>query len=906
MGKFIHLVIFMLCNVVVLHAQNSIKGQIVNTENEPLSQVTVRVSNPSLVVSSNDSGYFEFTIPQSYKEVLLHFDLLGMSPITEKVALPATHELMIVMETASLTLNAVDIVYKAESGESNSSIVINKQAIEQTQAFSLIDVINTMPGKSTVAPNLHQAQTLTLRGYSGNQSGLSQYNNNNSMGVAIMVDGVQQFNDANLQTRSISKWGTSNATVGQSNGSNVSNTFAGLDLRDIPVENIEKIEVIQGVASAKYGELTDGAVIIERQAGKSPFIITTNVNGGSANLNLSKGFRISPKMGSINIGMNYLSSNEDPRDKVKTYSRYAPSLMWTKPVGTYGKNTLSMDFSTRGDEVKQDPDDTRQERSFAKNRTFKASNRFKINPRLSWLRELEFITSYSQGYQENYKQFYQNLNPQPMATKDTIGIYEGFWIPGTYMAEDWVIGKPVTATANLNLVSLFNTGKLSHRLGYGASYNFQNNGGRGVISDPERPRGSTRSTNSFDRPYNFTFTPDIHNVGIYVEDNMQVYLAGKPLNIVAGLRNDWQNGYSTLQPRVNMNYSITKKLQFNYAYGIATKAPGLAYRFPFPTYIDIPLLNLYTGQANKNIFLVYTDKLLADNSDLKPVKTIQQEAGFRYQSKFINASIFGYYKKTIDGFTTQNTYNQYHLPVYDYRLTNDGIEYWQTGDSIIYAAAGYNKVTNGLSSDMYGLEFIMQTQKIKSINTSFNFSTNYSYGVFKNSTIRMENVASAFGVGQEQRAFYAVYNRQDYSTHFLMSKIGATTHIPKLGFIVYVNADIHWMNTTERPQDDGLPIAYIDQDYRYHEIQNFDVNNPIYGHLKNSATALLNDKREQVYGYLNFSVAKEIKKNLRISINAYNFLNLRYQEVHTGATGTQSFDDFITPVSVTAGLTLKL
>lgn len=77
-------------------------------------------------------------------------------------------------------------MYTNENSESNSSILINKQAIEQTQAFSLIDVINTMPGKSTVAPNLHQAQLLTLRGYNGAQNGLNEFANNNSMGVAIL------------------------------------------------------------------------------------------------------------------------------------------------------------------------------------------------------------------------------------------------------------------------------------------------------------------------------------------------------------------------------------------------------------------------------------------------------------------------------------------------------------------------------------------------------------------------------------------------------------------------------------------------------------------------------------------------------------------------------------------------
>lgn len=60
-------------------------------------------------------------------------------------------------------------------------------------------------------------------------------------------------------------------------------------------------------------------------------------------------------------------------------------------------------------------------------------------------------------------------------------------------------------------------------------------------------------------------------------------------------------------------------------------------------------------------------------------------------------------------------------------------------------------MTNGLQSEQYGLEVILQTDKIKAINTSFNFSTNYAYGNYSNKSLRIESVASTFGNDNENK-----------------------------------------------------------------------------------------------------------------------------------------------------------
>jgi outer membrane cobalamin receptor len=47
-------------------------------------------------------------------------------------------------------------------------------------------------------------------------------------------------------------------------------TLYGTDLRQIPTDDIEKIEVIAGIPDAKYGDLTSGLIKVETKTGKKP------------------------------------------------------------------------------------------------------------------------------------------------------------------------------------------------------------------------------------------------------------------------------------------------------------------------------------------------------------------------------------------------------------------------------------------------------------------------------------------------------------------------------------------------------------------------------------------------------------------------------------------------------------
>ena len=89
--------------------------------------------------------------------------------------------------------------------------------------------------------------------------------NMNSLGTLIIRDGAPVSNNANLQTVSPAITGAGTALGG------TSSPAGGVDVRAISTDNIESIEVIRGIPSVEYGDLTSGAVIINSKAGREPF-----------------------------------------------------------------------------------------------------------------------------------------------------------------------------------------------------------------------------------------------------------------------------------------------------------------------------------------------------------------------------------------------------------------------------------------------------------------------------------------------------------------------------------------------------------------------------------------------------------------------------------------------------------
>ncbi|WP_316831043.1 TonB-dependent receptor domain-containing protein [Pedobacter aquatilis] len=880
-------------------AQNSyLRGNVIDEENKPLPYAIITLVDLQRTTYTDGNGNFSFSLDQKTKlnSVTLKITTVGKQSILKTISSSEFNKVLIFkMYDLSLTLQDVEINQKRIAQNSNSSIVFDREAIEQLQAFSLADVLNNLPGKKLVAPDLQNPNTITLRSEATGIQSLS-----NSLGVAIIIDDIQQSNNANMQNKSVSKWGVGSAISNATHGS-FDTPFSGLDIRDIPTDNIESIEVIQGVAPAKYGDLTDGAVIINRQAGKTPFQFITRINGASTNFSLSKGFKLNKKWGALNFGINYLNSNEDPSDKTKVYDRYSGNLMWTSYLLKGLKNTISIDYNFKIDNVKIDPDDGYEIRTYSKARNLSISNRTSLNINHSIIKSLNVSLGYSSGYQETYNQRYINGAVKGISDKDTSGeIYEGYYIPGNYLAVENIAGKPLNFNGNIGLSNEIYTGNLLHQLTIGANAYYSRNAGMGVIIDPTKPRWANTAYQN-DRPYSFESLPDIVNYGAYVQDNFKFKFFDKYLNFNLGLRYDVQNGQGNVQPRLSTSYKLSKDIEINGSYGISTKGPTLAHRYPAPTYLDLILLNKYTGYVNESIFLVYTDRIIADNSNLKSSQSNQFEFGFKMTKPLFNTSLFGYFKHDFNGFSNNTVYKTYLLPQYDYTYVQGAKPIVTQNGNYTRKYVGINTVGNDLDSKNYGLEWGLSFKKIESIQTILSVNTSFSYSRYRNSAERVIPTSQT-NIDAGKVAWFGIYPVNEYYNWNLMSKLSATTHIPRLGFVVNLLADISWQTVTKTLANSYLPIAYYDINMIRHEIPDFDRNNTEYGYLNLSSEA--NSKTKLPFAYANMSIriSKEIKQNLRLSVNAYNFLNIRYRYYNpeTNVVTTYSY-----PTSVGAELSIK-
>lgn len=904
--NYIRLIIVLVfcCLSISVSAQNKnvvIKGTITDDENKGLEFASIFCEETQLYALTDGKGNFTITIPIHLSQVNIKATAVGRLSVERKIdSKDFSTRVNIILLERSLKLKEVEVnLSYGKSKNSISSITFDEEAIERVQAFSLMDVLNTLPGKQLSAPNINAPQTLTLRNTLGGTYGL-----NNSLGIPIIMDGVRISNDGNMQSRPVTQRGMGGSALPATSGGNTSDVpFTGIDLREIPVESIEKIEVIQGVASAEYGELTDGAIIIERKAGKSPLQFTTNINGGSTNFSLNKGFNLPHKLGGLTTDFNYAISNVDPRDKVQEYKRYGGSVRWQYSPVSFLRNKFSIDYNRKIDNAKLDPDDETRREYYAKQVGIRLSNTTDFRIASKYLSNINLTLSYSETNQESYAQYFLNQSNKGYTAKDTTGIYQGIVLSGQYLAVEEIIGKPVTASGSLKFTSLLGIGNTIHNLSYGINSNYTNNGGKGIISDPERPRFvNFNSTNI--RPYSFELTPSTVNSGLYLTDNMSYKVLGKKINSNLGVRLDSQNGSLSFQPRLSTQVYLNKNWNFGLAYGIATKSPTLAHRYPPPAWIDIPLVLAYNSEAS--LYLVYTEKFVSANPDLKPSKSTQAEFTLNFSNKLFSSRLNAFYKGTRDGFNSIKQYQQVTLPNYNfnYDAATKKIIYYENGTYTDHYKDSFYKIQNVINANTYGFDWSMSFSKIAALNTTISTSTSFILSKEDRPVMDVVSLAAPVQINGKNIS-YALYNPlSNDQRQVITSKLNTTTHIPKIGFVVMTNTDVYWKNRRNSQYENNLQpaLGYLDQN-----LQEVLLKPGQTTPLPSRNLNLKGTDQRMIYANFSMSVAKEINKRIRIAITAYNTFNVRPQYSYTDPeTGTEVTTVYGSPLSITGGISLKL
>lgn len=885
-----------------------LSGRIVDEAGQPLPYVSVFLKELNQYYVTDKQGNFQFKYAtQRLKDAHLMVSMIGRQNKTVDVDLRGGSKTLpsISLPLLSVGLEEIAVAPQVNKNlESNSSLYINREVIEQSGALSLNDLLNLVPGQKIAPPSLQQVQQANLR--STNLSTSSTHTRdpfalNSSFGVSIIMDGIALSNNANMQTYNPGKSGMGGSYVfapssGLAGGSERLNnytgdyTFGGTDLRQIAVDNIESVEVVAGVSSAKYGDMTNGAIIINRVAGKTPLTFNTQIRDNATVYALYKGFQ-TKQLGAFTIGGNFTRSYQDNRDKLKSYDRIASNLMWTTAAGPSRAltNTLAVDYGRNLDNVRRDPDDPTASMLRFKTFNFSVSNRTNYRIENSFLTNIGLNLRYNQNYQSSYKE--ENKNGAYVIYSDATetGITEGMYGPGTYTAITNIEGKPIDFSSRLDLTGAYHTGELQHQVNFGVNYNYSKNKGAGQIVDPTKPRANTATANADNRSeryYDFSLIHAQQQLGVYAEDVFRASVANRPLNVRVGTRMDLFQKYLTFSPRANVNYELSENLRLGLAYGFGSKIPAMGQLYPGPLYYEIPLFQ-YTAvtetgavdEAN-SLYLLYVDKYVKDNSSLKPATSNQLEFSLNYSKNDYSLGINVYNKNSDREINTTTSYSLVNLGVYAQNPDpNAQLPYIITGSK--QHRLTRQAFVNGGGRNSRGVELIMNTPKYASIQTSFNLR-----GAIVKSTYRpFENLRDFQNPGNNpDYAVTGVYPSRKRESWSSNAALTSSTHIPKAKLLVNFIAEFNIMNRTETFAQDGIPIAYYTADGELRPIEEFDATNVDYAHLIQSEEELLNQNQPAVFTNFHMNLTKEISKRLAIAFNVYNVFNYRPQYLRSDNT----------------------
>ncbi|MGF1925500.1 MAG: TonB-dependent receptor plug domain-containing protein, partial [Bacteroidia bacterium] len=258
-NEFISVLLFFCLTTTTAFGQTSkvkLSGKIVDEKSAlPLADVFIQVIGAQTYAVSQADGSFILLLKQPGK-YSINFSLLGKKSLKLAYNISADTMIAVRMETLSLALKEVSVT--SSRTKVGSSSVIDKTAIKHTQPTSLADALQLLPGQLAVNPDLSAAQQINIRQVPSN----SDASRANALGTALVLDGIPFSNNANMQTH-VNILNSSPGALAPFS----SVAGRGNDLRQIPADQIESIEVIRGVPSARYGDLTTGAILVNTRAG---------------------------------------------------------------------------------------------------------------------------------------------------------------------------------------------------------------------------------------------------------------------------------------------------------------------------------------------------------------------------------------------------------------------------------------------------------------------------------------------------------------------------------------------------------------------------------------------------------------------------------------------------------------
>lgn len=848
MRKLVIILLLLTTAFLAVAQGRTFKGEVLDTRSgEPVEFATVLIKATEQWSVTDEKG--QFTISGvSVAASKVEIASLGYVTLTQDVKFQAgTTEMTFAIAEDNLTLESAVITAQENANSATTSRTIDKTALEHVQVMNVTDISSLLPGGVTVNNSLISQRQFSIR------TGSAGENGNASFGTAVEVDGVRLSNNASYSDL------------------NSSTSLKGASTNSIASANIESVEVITGVPSVEYGDMTSGVVKINTKKGKTPWQITMSTSPKTKQVSVSKGFGLGKSAGGSNLGIintsaEYTRSVGDQMSPYTSYTRRQISLTYSNTIGKVHplRLTSGLTGNIGGLDNQADPD------KLVGTYTTTRDNAIRANLSLNWLLSLPWITNVEINASGAYSDKLSRENSNYQKAVSDIALHtvnEGYYMsapyteggenavvmipPGNWYNVMAVDDRPVTAKVSLKANWATHLGSMSNKLKAGADWNFDRNLGIGQYSEDQ-------ATAPTFREYRYCDNPAMNNIGVYTEDNAMIPIGEGHLNLIAGLR--WDNTYikgsaygltSSLSPRLNAKYTVIdypkyrfwRELSLRASWGVAVKQPSFSVLYPTPGYLDVEVFTS-TASADNTVYRAYyvIPRSLEFNRNLRWQRGHQAEAGIEANLAGVRISLAAFYNRTLDSYILETGYQAFN---YNYTGTGAVQGLSIPAENRVYtldSATGVITVidkTGQLPSQTistqprkqyisrkwadnavspvtrYGLEWVVDFPRIDARGTDIRVDGTYYNYKSLNTNIEAYSPLSTIGTDGLPYRYMAYYYGGNSVTNGSISRtlrnnVTLTTHIPQVRMILSMKLEASLLRYSRALSDrDGKERASV-------------------------------------------------------------------------------------------------
>lgn len=781
MKKLISIYAALLISGICAFAQTyTLSGTVLDKKNNPVEFAAVVLEKTEQWAVADSRGNFTIRNVPPGKNTITVSCLGYVSDVKEITVNRDILNYRVFLSDDNLALEGVVITAKENDNSATTSRTIDKTALDHIQMLNVADVSGLLPGGSTVNAALTAEQRFNIR------AGNSTEQDNASFGTAVEVDGVRISGNSSFADAS-------------------TNGVKGVTTNNIGSANVESIEVITGVPSVEYGDMTSGVVKINTSKGKTPLIATFSTNPRTKQVSLSKGFglgstRAGVSGGVLNVSAEYAKSIGELMSPYTAYDRKQASLTYSNLFnsGIFSDTPLKFSIGVTGNlggmNSSADPDAFRETFTINRDNTVRANFSFNLLLSKKWITNVELngSVSYSDKLSRENKNYssaastvalhgkeegyFVAMDYQTDPDAEIILIPRGYWY--NVMCTD---DKPLNYKIALKANWARKFGAINNKVKLGADWTGDGNLGIGRYSEDMATAPTFRS-------YDYSAVPFMNNLAVYLEDNILIPIKKTRLNLIAGIRSDntfikgsEYGGVSSWSPRFNAKYTVfsgperrgktVRELSFRASWGVAVKLPSYSVLYPVPSYRDIATFVPTSGSDGSAYYAYYTIPRSIDyNPALRWQRNRQAEIGAEIDIKGYKISLAGYWNRTFNAYRLSYDYQpftykytdgavlQTHctIPADDRAYSVDR----NTGVVTVFDKTGaiapqvmpYTEKTTLVNntfannaetpSARYGIEWIIDFKRINPINTKIRLDGSFYNYKFLNTN--MEAATNAF------------------------------------------------------------------------------------------------------------------------------------------------------------------